>query len=176
MFWAEITIAPVVIPAVFFLSQVVGLADPTKGTSTARFGVAFLLGFSIRRTVGLLDLAKKILPDPDTSPIPTKATAGASQKLTTVTTVTASTAQPPAAKPATFTVAVKATTTNAGIPTGTVTLKDGSKVLPGELSLSPTGTVSHTPQLEAGSHKITAEYAGDTIFTGSTGELDHVVT
>jgi hypothetical protein len=176
-FWTEVAIAPVVIPAVFFLFQFVGLTDPAKATATVRLGVAFLLGFSIRRTVGLLDLAKKkILPDPDTSPTSVKTVASAPQKVPTVTTVTASTARPPAATPATFTVAVKATTANAGKPTGRVTLMDGSTVLKDGLSLAADGTASCTPQLGVGRHSMTAEYVGDETFAASKGELAHEVT
>jgi hypothetical protein len=67
MFLAEILSAPLVVPVVFFMFQYtsITIADTDKASLTVNLGVAFILGFSIRRTIGLLDLIKKkVLPDP----------------------------------------------------------------------------------------------------------------
>lgn len=67
MFWAEFFISPLVIMAVFFLFSLTGVAgvSPQELTGTATVGFAFILGFAIRRTLGLLDTIKKrIFPDP----------------------------------------------------------------------------------------------------------------
>lgn len=67
MFWAEILIAPIVVLVVFFLFALTGITDfvPSEASLTINIGVAFIFGFAIRRTVGLLDLIKKrFFPDP----------------------------------------------------------------------------------------------------------------
>ncbi len=66
---------------------------------------------------------------------------------------------------ATFTATVSVSSPGAGIPTGSVTFKDGSTVL-GTGTLSTTGGVTtatfSTAKLAVGSHAITAVYSGDT--------------
>lgn len=67
MFWAEILIAPIVVLVVFFLFALSGITDfvPSEASVTVNIGVAFIFGFAIRRTVGLLDIIKKrFFPDP----------------------------------------------------------------------------------------------------------------
>jgi hypothetical protein len=67
MFWTEIVIAPLVVLAIFFLFSFSGItAISLQETSiSGSAGFAFILGFSIRRTLGLLDTIKKrLLPDP----------------------------------------------------------------------------------------------------------------
>jgi hypothetical protein len=67
MFYVEAAIAPVVIPVIFFLLGLAGLTpmSPTETSLAGQLGVAFVLGFAIRRTLGLLDtIKKKLLPDP----------------------------------------------------------------------------------------------------------------
>jgi len=70
MFWAELLIAPVVVPVAFFLFGMTGVtADfvPSEASVTVNIGVAFIFGFAIRRTVGLLDnIKKRFFPDPST--------------------------------------------------------------------------------------------------------------
>ena len=69
----------------------------------------------------------------------------------------------------TFTATVAAVAPGAGTPTGTVTFKDGTKTL-GTGTLSG-GSATFTPSktaLSVGAHSITAVYAGDTNFLGST--------
>ena len=67
MFWAELLITPIVVPVVFFLFAMTGITDfvPTQTSVTVNVGVAFIFGFAIRRTIGLLDILKKrFFPDP----------------------------------------------------------------------------------------------------------------
>ncbi len=68
----------------------------------------------------------------------------------------------------TFTATVTANAPGSGIPTGTVTFKDGSTTL-GSGTLDGSGqTTFTTSALLAGSHSITVVYGGDTDFTTST--------
>ena len=67
MLWAEILIAPTVVLVVFFLFDLTGIKDfvPNESSLTVNMGIAFIFGFAIRRTVGLLDIIKKrFFPDP----------------------------------------------------------------------------------------------------------------
>lgn len=67
MFLAEVFIAPVVILAIFFLFNLTGITgiSPSQTSITEIAGLAFIFGFAIRRTLGLLDTVKKrLFPDP----------------------------------------------------------------------------------------------------------------
>ena len=67
MFWAELLMAPIVVPVVFFLFNLSGISEfsPSQSSITTTIGVAFIFGFAIRRTIGVLDLIKKrFFPDP----------------------------------------------------------------------------------------------------------------
>jgi hypothetical protein len=64
----------------------------------------------------------------------------------------------------TFTAAV---TSGGGTPTGSITFKDGSTTI-GSGTLSGGGASMSTSTLAGGSHSITAVYAGDSTFNGST--------
>ncbi|MEO8990977.1 MAG: FG-GAP-like repeat-containing protein [Acidobacteriaceae bacterium] len=68
-------------------------------------------------------------------------------------------------QPVTFTSQVSSSAS--GTPTGTVTFFDGTTTL-GTGTLSANTATFTTSSLAAGSHSITAVYAGDTNFTGST--------
>jgi large repetitive protein len=75
-------------------------------------------------------------------------------------------------KPATFSVSV---TSPAGIPTGQVSVRDGSTIL-GTAALSATGSATFsTSTLAHGTHSITAVYLGDSNYTGSTSAAEQVV-
>jgi hypothetical protein len=72
----------------------------------------------------------------------------------------------------TFTATV---TSGAGTPTGTVNFKEGAATL-GSDTLDGSGEATFsTSSLTAGSHDITAEYVGDTNFSGSSDELTQQV-
>jgi hypothetical protein len=89
----------------------------------------------------------------------------------TTTTVTSS--QNPAAvgQSVTFTAAVAAPSGNITVPTGNVTFMDGTSSL-GMGMLNGTGQATFsTSSLSAGTHSITAVYAGDSNFTGSTSAV-----
>ena len=69
----------------------------------------------------------------------------------------------------TFTATVTPVSPGAGIPTGTVTFYDGPASL-GTGTLSSGSAAFSTSSLIVGLHSITAEYGGDTGFTGSTSD------
>src|SRR5262249_24314576 len=71
----------------------------------------------------------------------------------------------------TFTATVSATAPASGTPTGTVTFKDGSTTLGTGSKERGAGKVASS-RLGVGNHTITAVYAGDTNFNGSTGTLN----
>ena len=63
----------------------------------------------------------------------------------------------------TFTTTVKQSVPGTGVPTGTVTLKDGSTAL-GTVALTSGVAMFTTSGLSVGTHKIVASYSGDTNF------------
>ena len=68
----------------------------------------------------------------------------------------------------TFTATIGVVAPGAGVPTGSVTFKDGSTTL-GTGTLNSTGQATFaTTTLAVGSHTITAVYGGDPNFSGST--------
>jgi hypothetical protein len=67
MYLTEVLITPFVVTVVFFLFGFSGITgfNPSEASIITTVGFAFILGFAIRRTVGLLDIIKKrFLPDP----------------------------------------------------------------------------------------------------------------
>jgi len=71
-------------------------------------------------------------------------------------------------QPVTFTATVTVNSPGSGVPSGTVTFKDGAVVL-GSGSLDATGRATLTISvLAVGSHSITATYTGGTNFNGSS--------
>ena len=75
----------------------------------------------------------------------------------------------------TFTATVAAASPGSGIPTGSVTFKDGSTVIgTGTLNASGQATLT-TSSLTVANHTITAVYGGDTNFTTSSNLLSQVV-
>ncbi len=91
-----------------------------------------------------------------------------------------STAVASSSNPSTFGQAVMFTATiaangSAGIPTGSVTFREGPTVL-AAVQLSPTGLASfRTSSLGIGSHIITAEFVGTNGWLNSSGMVTHVV-
>src|SRR5207245_1572382 len=114
-------------------------------------------------------------PGSTTTTLPTTTTTTTSTSTTTTATipgtttgVTSSANPSVSGQPVTFTATVTARSPGAGIPTGTVTFKDGSTILgTGTLDGSGQGTFV-TSTLAVGSHSITASYGGDANFNGST--------
>ena len=87
------------------------------------------------------------------------------------TTVQTSAAQVVVGTSITFT-AVAAPASGTGTPTGTVTFMDGTTPIgPGPVTLSAGTAVLSTSGLAAGSHSITAVYAGDLTYAGSTSAV-----
>src|SRR5262249_44200554 len=71
-------------------------------------------------------------------------------------------------QPVTFTATVTVNPPGSGVPTGTVTFKDGAATL-GTGTLDGTGHATFTTSaLTVASHSITAVYGGDPSFSGST--------
>jgi hypothetical protein len=89
----------------------------------------------------------------------------------TVTTVASSGNPSVFGQSVTFTGTATTTSPGTGIPTGTVTFKDGATTL-GTVTLDGTGAASYTTSsLSFGSHDITAVYGGDGNNVGSTSSL-----
>jgi len=85
----------------------------------------------------------------------------------TGTTVVSSLNPSTAGQSVTFTATV---TSTAGVPTGTVTFKDGAATL-GTATLSSGAASFATTSLSSGQHSITAVYGGSANFTGSTSPV-----
>lgn len=83
----------------------------------------------------------------------------------TSTTLAATSSTPTYGSQVTFTATV--TPTSSGSPTGTVTFKDGSQAI-GTGTVSGNKATFGTSTLAGGAHSITATYAGDMNYTGST--------
>jgi hypothetical protein len=76
----------------------------------------------------------------------------------------------------TFTARVTTSINGSGSPTGTVTFKDGTKVL-GTVALTSDKATFTTSTLSAGTHSINATYSGDSTFNRhSSGALSQVVS
>jgi sugar lactone lactonase YvrE len=90
--------------------------------------------------------------------------AGAGVQTATTVTLASSSVAPFAGQPIAFTATVKPT--GAGTPTGSVAFYNGATLL-GSSTLAA-GSASFTTALAAGTQGITAIYAGDANFTGST--------
>jgi streptogramin lyase len=94
----------------------------------------------------------------------------------TTTTITSSANPSVFGQAVTFTATVSATPPGSGTPTGTVTFFDNGTAM-GAGSLNGSGVATFTTStLSLGTHPITASYAGDSNFTGSTsGTLSQVI-
>jgi hypothetical protein len=99
---------------------------------------------------------------------PTSTSTPAPEPVATTTTLASSQNPSQAGQPVTLTATVAASVAGAATPTGSVTFRDGATVL-GTSTLDASGrAVFTTSALAAGSHSITAEYAGDTRSAAST--------
>jgi hypothetical protein len=96
-------------------------------------------------------------------------------KANSAATVTTSASPAVPGQKVTFTATVAAALPGAGKPSGSVVFQDGTKVL-ATVALSASGQASFsTTALAAGTHHITANYAGDGNFAASVAALDEVV-
>src|SRR5207247_802033 len=77
-------------------------------------------------------------------------------------------------QPVTLTANVTSGTGGSGIPTGTVTFKDGTMTLASATLSGGTATLA-TSALFGGSHSITAAYEGDSAFASSSAPITQVV-
>jgi hypothetical protein len=88
-------------------------------------------------------------------------------QVTTTTTLASSTNPATSGQTITFTATVVKTPQSPQIPTGAVTLLDGSVVLETKAMDSTGSATFSTSALDAGSHDVTASYAGDATTKGS---------
>lgn len=105
----------------------------------------------------------------------TAAIAPASLTITqapTLTLLSASTSTPTLGLPITLTMQTASTTS--GVPTGSVTLLDGTTVL-SAIPLTTGGGAFTTSTLALGTHTLTAAYSGDANFLPSTSAIANVV-
>ena len=92
-------------------------------------------------------------------------------KAATTTAVSSSSNPSVYSQPVTFTATVTATAPGSGVPTGTVTFKNGSSTL-GTGTLNGSGiATSTTTTLSVAAHSITAVYGGSTSFNTSTSPV-----
>jgi hypothetical protein len=87
-------------------------------------------------------------------------------EATTATAVSSNKNPANAGETVTFT-AVVTVTAGQGVPTGTVTFKDGGSTF-ATVPLAGNGTATASESFSAGTHNITAQYSGDDNFDGST--------
>src|SRR5207248_5800860 len=88
-------------------------------------------------------------------------------QASTTTAVTSSANPSVFGQPVTFTATVSAVAPGVGIPTGTVTFRDGGNTL-GTATLTNGTATFTTTTLSVASHVITAVYGGDSNFATST--------
>ena len=86
----------------------------------------------------------------------------------TLTALSASTSAPGQGSPVTLNMRVASTTS--GVPTGSVTISDGTTVL-GVVPLSGGAAAFNTSTLALGTHSLSAAYSGDGNFLGSTSAI-----
>jgi hypothetical protein len=136
----------------------------TLGTSTVSSNIAQLSLSSL--SVGSHSITAKYSGDANFTASTSAAVTQTVNQASTSATVASNLNPATFGQPVTFTTAVQ--TSTSGIPTGTVTLMDGTMPL-GTSSLSSGGNAQLTVgALSAGSHSITAAYSGDANFTAST--------
>jgi hypothetical protein len=96
------------------------------------------------------------------------------RKSRTSTVLTSSANPSIAGQPVTFTARVSVDPPGAGLPTGTVTFRDGATII-GVAGLSGNTAIITVSTLRAGSHFITAVYGGDADFNSSIDILNQRV-
>jgi hypothetical protein len=140
----------------------------TVGTGVLAGDVATLTTSTL--PVGSLTLTAVYAGDIQYLPVTSASITETVTKASTSITVTSSQSGP--GQPVTLTASVQPTTGTA-VPTGTVTFKDGTKLL--GLSKLSGGTSSINVTLTAGSHTIQASYGGSTNLNGSSASSSVVV-
>jgi hypothetical protein len=96
-------------------------------------------------------------------------------KAQTTTSLASSRNPSPPGQAVTFTAAVSVVAPGAGTPTGTVIFRDGTTVL-GTGTLNASGQASFSSSiLTLGNHSLTAEYTGNTNFSGSSATLTQTI-
>jgi Bacterial Ig-like domain (group 3)/FG-GAP-like repeat/FG-GAP repeat len=181
--------------SVTFTATITG--SPVKGVTTTPTGtITFFngttqLGAPVPISSGTASLSTTALPvgtdsitaqySGDTNYVPTTSAAlpqVVGQATSSTATPTSSVNPSALGQAVTFSTTVTSTVSGDSlVPTGTVNFNDGATLLgPGTLNSSGVAAFT-TSKLAAGTHSITAVYAGDTNFTGSTsGALSQVVS
>jgi hypothetical protein len=93
------------------------------------------------------------------------------RSASTNTVVTSSSNPSTYGQPVTLTATVTVVAPGAGTPSGTVTFKDGKKVVVGTGNLLNGVATLTTSTLARGTHSLTAIYGGDSSFTSSTSRV-----
>src|SRR5436309_14609720 len=91
-------------------------------------------------------------------------------RASTTTTLASSNNAPAAGQAVTLTATVRPVAPATGVPTGTVTFRDGATVI-GTATLGATGTASISASFTAGTHSLTAAYGGSLDFLASTSAV-----
>jgi Bacterial Ig-like domain (group 3)/Calx-beta domain/FG-GAP-like repeat len=140
---------------------------PTAGSVTANGSGGFnVTGTHTYATSGTFNVDTEVA-DGNGNFARTRSTA--TVKAITVTSVNSSVNPSDLGQSVTFTATI---TSNAGTPAGNVQFKDNGTNLGGPLALNGSGVATvTTTALTAGTHAITAEYAGTATFEASTGTL-----
>lgn len=141
-----------------------GLIDVGEGIAVDESGVAYITGWTwshdFPTTVGALDTSQNgSYSDAFVVKL------GMGGKHSTTTTLTSTPNPSEVGENVTFTATV---TSSGGTPTGAVTFKEGATTLGTETLDGSGGATFATSTLAAGSRSITAEYGGDSNFSGST--------
>jgi uncharacterized repeat protein (TIGR01451 family) len=168
-----------VLPAGVTLVSTTGCAEDPAGAPTCTLG-SIASGGSASFTIAVMPTAAGILSNPasvtanEADPVPGN---NADTETTTVNQAATTTAVISSLNPSmlgdlvTFTATVTATAPGSGVPTGNVNFFDGA-VLIGSGALNAMGQATFaTAALNVGAHSITATYAGDANFTGSTSPV-----
>ena len=165
------------------LTATVAAVSPGAGTPTGTvtfFNGTTSLGTGTLNSSGVATLAVTSLPvatnsltatyaaSTDFATSTSTATSFTVAQASTTTTVTSSVASPTPYEAVTLTATVAAVSPGAGTPTGTVTFFNGTTSLgTGTLNSSGVATLAIS-SVPVGNYSITAQYTGDTNFTGST--------
>ncbi len=171
------TTAPFAGASVTFAATVTGGTTKPTGTVTFKDGSA-ILGTgtldanakasyaSSTLTAGTHSVSASYAGDSNYTASDSSAVSVTVRALTTSVTVTSSANPSTQGQSVAFTAT--ATSNSGGVPTGTVTFKDGSTAL-GTVALDASGKAAYsTSSLSAGTHSITAVYGGDSTYPSSS--------
>lgn len=140
----------------------------TLGTGTLSSGIATFNIFSL--TLGSHDITATYAGDTNFNTSTSAILTQVVNKANTTTTITSSPNPSLVGQSVTFTATVSATAPGSGIPTGSITFKDGTTTIGTSTLAGGTATFT-TSALSKGSHSITAVYGGDTNYNTNTSSI-----